>query len=223
MPLTHVYERARSLRSHQGSAGRWAHLAVAAVVSLLGAAALAGPALATPQQTSAHYTFTTLDNQADPTFNQLLGINQSGTIAGYFGSGAAGSSQQGLPAVPALRAGQLRQSENFPGSTQTQVTGLNDRGVTVGFWSDANNANQMTVTGVRSATDHRSCKRKPVHLAVTTAAIVLHREGRARRESSDTNADRESARYCDRDVRRGCPGAVAPQRAVFRPTAASEC
>ena len=26
---------------------------------------------------------------------------------------------------------------------QTQVTGLNDNGVTVGFWSDMNNANQV--------------------------------------------------------------------------------
>ncbi len=31
--------------------------------------------------------FTTLDDQADPTFNQLLGINDEGKIAGYFGSG----------------------------------------------------------------------------------------------------------------------------------------
>ena len=31
-------------------------------------------------------------------------------------------------------------SENFPGSTQTQVTGLNDHGVTVGFWSDTDQA-----------------------------------------------------------------------------------
>jgi Cu/Zn superoxide dismutase len=32
---------------------------------------------------------------------------------------------------------------DFPGSVQTQVTGLNDRGVTVGFFSHANNANQV--------------------------------------------------------------------------------
>ena len=31
-------------------------------------------------------------------------------------------------------------NENFPGSVQTQVTGLNNRGVTVGFWSTMNNA-----------------------------------------------------------------------------------
>ena len=32
-------------------------------------------------------------------------------------------------------------NENFPGSVQTQVTGLNGNGVTVGFWAPSNNAN----------------------------------------------------------------------------------
>jgi hypothetical protein len=46
--------------------------------------------------------------------------------------------------------------ENVPGSVQTQVTGLNDRGVTVGFWSDQNNANQMnTNLGFYSVDGHR--------------------------------------------------------------------
>ena len=30
-------------------------------------------------------------------------------------------------------------SENFPGSVQTQVTGLNNIGTTVGFWAPSNN------------------------------------------------------------------------------------
>jgi hypothetical protein len=37
-----------------------------------------------------------------------------------------------------LQAGGYR-SENFPGSVQTQVTGLNNEGVTVGFWSNSDN------------------------------------------------------------------------------------
>jgi hypothetical protein len=32
-------------------------------------------------------------------------------------------------------------NENFPGSVQTHVTGINDHNVTVGFWVDSNNAN----------------------------------------------------------------------------------
>ena len=88
---------------------------------------------------SVSYGFRTLDNQADPTFNQLLGINNDGTIAGYFGSGAAGHPNKGYRLLPPHGHGSY-QSENFPGAVQTQVTGLNNKGVTVGFWSSANNA-----------------------------------------------------------------------------------
>jgi hypothetical protein len=44
---------------------------------------------------SASYAFRTLDDPADVTFNQLLGINNRGVIAGYFGSGAAGHPNKG--------------------------------------------------------------------------------------------------------------------------------
>lgn len=85
-------------------------------------------------------TFTTLNDQADPTFNQLLGINKEGTIAGYFGSGAAGHPNQGYTLNPPYTQADYT-NENFPGSTQTQVTGINDKGVTSGFFSNENNAN----------------------------------------------------------------------------------
>src|ERR1700749_1828699 len=39
-------------------------------------------------------------NTTDRTFNQELGINNAGTIAGYFGSGAAGHPNQGYTVVP---------------------------------------------------------------------------------------------------------------------------
>ncbi len=84
------------------------------------------------------YTFQTLNNNADPTFNQLLGINSAGTIAGYFGSGAAGHPNKGYTLVPPYGQGNYT-NENFPGSVQTQVTGLNNTGTTVGFWSNSNN------------------------------------------------------------------------------------
>ena len=91
----------------------------------------------TGQAASGHvtYSFQTLDNNSDLTFNQLLGINSDGVIAGYFGSGAQGHPNMGY----LLGQGEYR-NENFPGSVQTQVTGLNDNGVTVGFWSGMNNA-----------------------------------------------------------------------------------
>jgi hypothetical protein len=90
--------------------------------------------------TAASYTFSTLDNQADPTFNQLLGINSHNVISGYFGSGAAGHPNQGyLLDQPYGQSSYV--SENFPGSVQTQVTGLNNDGDSTGFWVGANGTN----------------------------------------------------------------------------------
>jgi hypothetical protein len=86
------------------------------------------------------WMFSTLDNRRDPTFNQLLGINNRGEIAGYFGSGAKGHPNKGYLLLLGRRSRYV--SENFPGSVQTQVTGLNDTGVTVGFWSGQNTASQ---------------------------------------------------------------------------------
>ena len=86
------------------------------------------------------YAFSTHNDPADPTFNQLLGINSRGTIAGYFGSGAQGHPNQGYLLSP---RSWTFQADNVPGTVQTQVTGLNDRGVTVGFSSTMNNANQV--------------------------------------------------------------------------------
>lgn len=83
------------------------------------------------------YTFHTINNIGDPTFNQLLGINNAGTIAGYFGSGAAGHPNKGYTVTPPYGQANFV-NENFPGSVQTQVIGLNNTGVTVGFWSPTN-------------------------------------------------------------------------------------
>lgn len=80
--------------------------------------------------------FTTLNDAADPTFNQLLGINDKGEIAGYFGSGAPGHPNKGYTLNPPYGQGNYH-NENFPGSVQTQVTGLNNKDLTVGFWVDA--------------------------------------------------------------------------------------
>ena len=86
-----------------------------------------------------HWSFSTLDNQNDSTFNQLLGINNRGEIAGYFGSGAKGHPNKGY-LLMLSRGGSRYLNENFPGAVQTQVTGLNDWGITVGFYSTQNRA-----------------------------------------------------------------------------------
>ncbi len=81
----------------------------------------------------------TLNDRKDLTFNQLLGINNEGVIAGYFGSGGAGHPNKGYVLRPPFAQGNFG-NENFPGSVQTQVVGLNDNGVTVGFFSTMNAA-----------------------------------------------------------------------------------
>ena len=105
-----------------------------------------------PDTAKVRFEFHHVIDANDPTFNQELGINDFGVIAGYFGSGAAGHPNKGYTV---FRHDQhLRQrdfiNENFPGSVQTQVTGINNRGgsflaftVTVGFWADANNASMV--------------------------------------------------------------------------------
>ena len=125
---------------------RVAAATVASGMLATGAVALAGAASASTLSTSTlstssatSYRFETLNNMHDVTFNQLLGINNEGLIAGYFGSGAQGHPNKGYLLEPPY--GQANYvNENFPGSVQTQVTGLNNRGVTVGFWSSMNTA-----------------------------------------------------------------------------------
>src|ERR1700730_6807775 len=122
---------------------RIAATAVASGIVAAGAVGLAGAASASTVSASqaTSYRFETLNNNNDPTFNQLLGINDFGVIAGYFGSGAAGHPNKGyLLGAPYDQAGYT--SENFPGSAQTQVTGLNDLGDTSGFWVNGAGTNK---------------------------------------------------------------------------------
>lgn len=102
------------------------------IASAIGTAFLLSAAAGTAH---AGFAYQNIINPADPTFNQELGINNAGMIAGYFGSGAAGHPNKGYTTVPPYTS---FTNENFPGSVQTQVTGLNNVGTTVGFWSDTN-------------------------------------------------------------------------------------
>jgi hypothetical protein len=96
----------------------------------------------TAGRTGDGYSFTTLDDASDRTFNQLLGINNNGHLVGYFGSGAAGHPNKGyFLRAPYNQAGYV--ALNYPHSVQSQLTGLNDEGVQVGFWSSQDNASQV--------------------------------------------------------------------------------
>jgi probable HAF family extracellular repeat protein len=119
---------------------RPARLVLRATIGCTAAAALA---LAVPAAHAGKYVFEDVVNKNDPTFNQELGINNAGVIAGYFGSGAAGHPNKGYLVIntfkPIVQDDFI--NENFPNSVQTQVTGLNNRGATVGFWSYQNKTN----------------------------------------------------------------------------------
>src|SRR5258708_30433152 len=107
----------------------------------------------TPDTDRVRFKFQDITNANDPTFNQELGINNAGVIAGYFGSGAAGHPNKGYTVVRPYNSQLAFKNENFPGSVQTQVIGINNRdglgfdrvfrGTTVGFWSNMNNANMV--------------------------------------------------------------------------------
>ncbi len=117
-----------------------AGLTLAAGLGAYGLAPAAANASTASVTHSTRYSFTTLDNQADPTFNQLLGINNHNVISGYFGSGAPGHPNKGYLLDPPYAQSNYV-NENYPGSAQTQVTGLNGKGDTSGFWANAAGAN----------------------------------------------------------------------------------
>ncbi len=110
-------------------------LARALGVGLIFGAATAAALVVSTQPAEAAYVFQNIINPGDPTFNQELGINSSGEIAGYFGSGNAGFPNKGYTTTTPYTS---FTNENFPGSIQTQVTGINDVGTTLGFYSNTN-------------------------------------------------------------------------------------
>ena len=91
-------------------------------------------------RTAARYQVLTLNDDRDLTFNQLLGIDNTGKIVGYFGSGDAGHPNKGYALSAPYSQGDFG-SENFPGSAQTQITAIDDAGVSVGFFSPQNDSN----------------------------------------------------------------------------------
>jgi hypothetical protein len=78
------------------------------------------------------YSFQTIINPGDPAFDKLLGINNASTIAGYFGDGTVVPNNGFTLVLPNNFT-----PENFPGSAQTQVIGINNLGNTDGFYIDA--------------------------------------------------------------------------------------
>lgn len=94
--------------------------------------------------------FAQIDDPMDKTFNQLLGINDQGIIAGYFGSSAIGHPNTGYTIAPTYNTYNTHNpasfvSDNLPSSTQTQATGIvlnaptsAAAATTSGFWAPTN-------------------------------------------------------------------------------------
>lgn len=91
---------------------------------------------ATSPSTVETFQFQTIDNPLDPTFNQLLGINDAGTISGYYGAGTVGHPNQGYTVAPPYHKESFT-PENVPGAFQTQVTCIDNLGNTGGFSVDS--------------------------------------------------------------------------------------
>ena len=81
--------------------------------------AIAGPA----------YTVQDVQSPTNPTFTQLLGINNAGTIAGFDGAVTAQAFTLNLP--------NSYTNQNFPGSVQSMATGINGAGSISGIFVDA--------------------------------------------------------------------------------------
>jgi len=96
--------------------------------------AASGRATAVPVTGRAGYSFGTLGDPKDATFNRLTGISDRGHISGYFGSAAAGHPGQGFILRPPYAAREY-QDIDFPHSAQTQLNGLNEQGIQVGSYS----------------------------------------------------------------------------------------
>jgi hypothetical protein len=80
--------------------------------------------------------FRTINNPADPTFNNLQGINNRGVIDGFYGSGDPGHPNEGYLTTT---HGRVFTPMEFPNAGQTQANGLNDYGVVVGYFYPTNN------------------------------------------------------------------------------------
>src|SRR5450631_1691913 len=93
--------------------------------------AIAGRLLLIPGAARADYIVTDVSSPGDPAFTQLLGINNSSTIAGYFGDGTAVANNGFTLVLPNSYT-----PENVPAAAQTKVIGINNTGWNDGFYTD---------------------------------------------------------------------------------------
>ncbi len=130
---------------------------IVAVLGLLPATMRAGSCVS-----GLAYSCVTINDQTDnnppttptgETFTQLLGINNAGMVAGYYGSGMDPNHPNRAFTIPNVFASTpIFTHENPPNSTQTQEFGINSSGTTtVGFFQDSAGI-QHGLVGIASGT-----------------------------------------------------------------------
>jgi hypothetical protein len=97
-------------------------------MATIGLRLLVIPVLTSASIQATNYTVQNVSFPTDPGFTQLLGINNSGTIAGFHGATTAQGFTLTLPASFT--------TQNFPASAQTMVTAINNAGSTAGIYVD---------------------------------------------------------------------------------------
>ena len=96
-------------------------------------ALLASTAALPVQSAPSLYSFREVANPMDAMFTQLLGVNNNGVIAGYYGDGTTVANHGFTLITPNHFF-----NENVPNAVQTQVIGINNAGKTGGFFVDQN-------------------------------------------------------------------------------------
>jgi hypothetical protein len=78
------------------------------------------------------YSFKTLDNPDDPSFNELLGINNLGKIAGYYGSGLPSNPSVGY--VVRKYGNSHYRRVKYPGAVDTVVSAVDNQNDIAGYY-----------------------------------------------------------------------------------------
>jgi probable HAF family extracellular repeat protein len=116
---------------------------IASAIAGCGGSTPLGPSMQTPSSSqpagrvdpagSSSWTYSTLDNPANPSFNELLGINNVGKVCGYDGNlGSASQPARGYCSQD-YGAGNFRH-ENYPGAVDTVVTSVNSARAIAGYY-----------------------------------------------------------------------------------------
>jgi hypothetical protein len=97
------------------------------------------PAASSETRSALSFTFATIDDQSDPAFNELLGLNNEGKLVGFYGNGSVGHPNRGYVVYHPYGQSNFR-NVNYPSAADTQVASVNNKKALAGFYADGNGA-----------------------------------------------------------------------------------